>query len=56
MFLKILLQGLDPNLSGYKVALALYECEVGKKPEKLCHLVFLEHVLFRKIWKRDIEK
>ena len=56
MFLKLLLQGLDSNLSGYEAVLALYEHEAGKKPEKVCHLIFLEHVLFRKIWKKDIEE
>ena len=57
MFLKILLQGMDPNLSGYKVVLALYEYKVGKKSEKECHLVlFLEHVLLEKFEKKDIEK
>ena len=45
MFLKILLQGLDPNLSGYRAALTLYEREVGLQPEKVCHFGFLEHML-----------
>ena len=48
----MLLQGLDPELSGYEVALALYEWEAGKKPEKVCHLVFLEHMLLEKFGKR----
>ena len=33
----MLLQGLDPSLIGYEAALALYEREVGQKPEKVCH-------------------
>ena len=41
----ILLQGLNPVLSGYEAALALYEREVGPKPEKVCHLFFGAHVL-----------
>ena len=36
----ILLQGLNPELSGYEAALALYEREAGPKPEKVCHLGF----------------
>ena len=56
MFLKILLQGLDSNLSGYEAVLALYECKAGEKTEKVHHLVFLEHVLLEKFGKKDIEK
>ena len=57
MFLKILLQGLDPNLSGYEAALTLYEREAGPQPEKVCHFVFLEHVLLEEFEeKKDIEK
>ena len=57
MFLKkILLQGLDPNISGYEVALALYECKAGNKPEKVCHLVFLEHMLLEEFGKKDMKK
>ena len=41
----ILLQGLDPNLRGYDAMLALYEREVGSQPKKVCHFVFLEHML-----------
>ena len=52
MFLKILLQGLDPGLSGYQAALALYDREMGKKPEKVCHLVFLEHMLLKEFGKK----
>ena len=52
MFLKILLQGLDPGLSGYEVVLALYEREAGPKPEKVCHLVFPEHVLLKEFGKK----
>ena len=33
----MLLQGLDPNLTSYEAALALYKREVGQKPEKVCH-------------------
>ena len=56
MFLKILLQGLDPGLSGYEAALALYEREVGPKLEKVCHLAFPEHMLLKEFEKKDIEK
>ena len=52
MLLTILLQGLDSNLSGYEAALTLYECEAGKKPEKVHHLVFLEHVLSEEFGKK----
>ena len=54
----ILLQGLDPKLSGYKAVLALYEREVGPKPEKVCHLVFFpsEHMLLKEFGKKDMEK
>ena len=45
MLLKILLQGLDPNLQGHQAALALYEKEVGPKPKKVHHFGFLKHVL-----------
>ena len=43
--LKILLQGLDPNLCAHQAAFTLYEKEVGPKPKKVCHFGFLEHVL-----------
>ena len=56
MFLKILLQGLDSGLSGYQAALALYERQAGKKPKKVCHLVFPEHVLLKQFGKKDVEK
>ena len=56
MFLKILLQGLDPNLSGYKAALTLYEREVGLQLEKVCHFGFLEHVLLEEFGKKGIKK
>ena len=36
--------------------MALYECKVGKKPEKVCHLVFLEHVLLEEFGKKDMKK
>ena len=53
MFLKILLQGLDPNLSGYEATLTLYEREAGLKPEKVCHFVFfLEHMLLKEFEKK----
>ena len=40
-----------------KVALALYEHgRWGKNQKRYHHLGFLEHVLFRKIWKKGIEK
>ena len=42
------LQGLDPSVSGYEAALALYEREAGPKPEKACHFVFFEHVVLMK--------
>ena len=42
---KILLQGLDPNLRGYDAMLALYEREAGPRPKKVCHFIFLEHML-----------
>ena len=56
MFLKILLQGLDPNLSGYKATLTLYEREAGLQPEKVCHFVFLEHMLLEEFGKKGIKK
>ena len=56
MSLKILLQGLDPSLSGYEVALALYEREEGPRPENVCHLVFPEHMLLKEFEKKDMEK
>ena len=31
-------------MSGYEVALVLYEREVGPRPEKVCHL-FFEHMV-----------
>ena len=52
MFLKILLRGLDPNLSGYEAALTLCEWEAGPQPEKVCHFGFLEHVLLEEFGKR----
>ena len=42
----VLLQGLDPELSGYEAVLALYEREVGLKPEKVCH--FFEHMVLKR--------
>ena len=53
---KLLLQGLDPKLSGYEAALALYEWGVEKKPEKVCHLIFLEHMPLEEFGKKDIKK
>ena len=50
MYLLILLQGLDPRLSGYEAALALYDREAGPKPEKVCHLFFFEHVVLMECW------
>ena len=46
IILQTWLQGLDPNLQWGEAALALYEKEVGPKPEKVCHFgfFFLEHV------------
>ena len=44
MQLFILLQGLNPGLSRYEAALALYEREAGLKPEKVHHFVFFKHV------------
>ena len=38
-----ILWGLDPELSSYEAALALYEREVGPKPEKVCHFFFRTH-------------
>ena len=52
MQLFVLLQGLDPKLSGYEAALALYEREVGPKPEKVCHFSFFEHVLLTELDKK----
>ena len=52
MYLFILLQGLNPKLSGYKAALALYEREMGPKPEKVCHFVFFEHALLTELDKK----
>ena len=52
MQLFILLQGLDPKLSGYEAALRLYEREVGPKPEKVCHFVFFKHVLLMELDKK----
>ena len=49
MQLFILLQCIDPRLSGYKAALALYEREAGPKPEKVCHFVSFEHVLLMEL-------
>ena len=43
----VLLYGLDLELSGYKVALVLYEREVGPKPEKVCHFSF-EHMVSKR--------
>ena len=45
-------------MSGYEVALRLYEKEVGPKPEKVHHLVssFFLNTCSYKIWKRGIEK
>ena len=36
----VLFLGLDPSLSSYEVALALYEREVGPHSEKVCHAHF----------------
>ena len=44
----MLLQGLDPTLTSYEAALALYEREVGQKPEKLCHFFFQARSFFKK--------
>ena len=46
----ILFQGLDPGLSRYEVALALYERAVGSHPEKVCHVPFslTTHMVSRK--------
>ena len=40
-FFLMSLQGLDPSLSGYEVAIALYKREAGPKPEKACHFFSL---------------
>ena len=41
-----LFKGLDQGLSSYEVVLALYEREVGPKPEKVHH--FFEHVVSKR--------
>ena len=41
----VIFYGLDLELSSYEVVLALYEREVGPKPEKVCH--FFEHVVLK---------
>ena len=49
IILQTWLQGLDPNLQWGDAALALYEREVGPKPEKVCHHDFpFKHVFFEK--------
>ena len=49
---KILLQGLDPKLSGYEAALALYEWEAGKNQKRYAILFFLEQMLLENFGKR----
>ena len=56
MQLFILLQGLNPKLSRYEAALALYEREAGLKPEKVCHFVFFEHMLLMELDKKKHEE
>ena len=54
ILLQTWLQGLDPNLQWGEAALALYEKEVGPKPEKVCHLDFFSRACaLRKIWNRN---
>ena len=48
----MLLQGLNPELSGYKAALNLYEREAGPKPKKVHHFVFFEHMLLMELDKK----
>ena len=49
------LQGLDPSLSSYEVALALYEREAGPKPEKVCHF-FFEHMALNGMLDKNMKK
>ena len=43
----MLLQGLDPSLTGYEAVLALYEREVGQKTRKGMPF-FLKHLVLEK--------